>query len=209
MERRQKEDSFIYSDDSFSQKPQREHRHGHNLDSDICRTDERHQMTPHSSTRARDGRLYHCEGISSPEAKDIISCSSRRAKERHYYRYKESEMHKENMARFSSDSSWSHYQAEKRIDVKRKRDESYVKRHDRKPCSSELNHAHKSPSDKENRMRDKKSSHRPRVSKHVHCYRHDRRSVNDDRIQDRWKMVRVSDGDGGGGPLHCKRNKVR
>ncbi|XP_030530485.2 uncharacterized protein LOC125312515 [Rhodamnia argentea] len=200
-ERCEKEDGLSYSDDSFSQKPQRKHRHGHNLDSDILWTDERREKTSHSSTSARDGRLYRHEGISSPEAEDTPSCFSRRAKERHYHRNKESRMRKENKAQFLSDSSWSHCQAEKRKDVKRKREESNVKRHDRKPCSSELDCAHKSPSDKENRMRDKKSSHRPSES------RHDGRSMNGDLIHNRWKMV-SGDEYSGGRPRHYKRNKV-
>ncbi|KAF8040621.1 hypothetical protein BT93_B2749 [Corymbia citriodora subsp. variegata] len=207
VERCQK-DGFSYSDESFSQKPQREHRHGHNLDSDIRWTDGRHQKTSPSSTSARDRRLYHREGISSPEAKDIPSCSSRRAKERHYYQNKDSKMLEENTVRFSSDSSWSPCQAEKRMDVKRKRDESNVKRRDRKPCSPELDCAHKFPSDKENRMRDNKSGHRPRESRHLRCFRHDGRSMNDGFIQDRWKMVSGSDEDGGRSQHH-KRNKVR
>ncbi|KAL3744559.1 hypothetical protein ACJRO7_013776 [Eucalyptus globulus] len=208
VERYQK-DSFSYSDDSFSQKPQREHRHGHNLDSDIRWTDERHQKTSHSLTSARDGRLCRHDGISSPEAKDVPNCFTRRAKERLYYQNKGSKMHKENMAWFSSDSSWSPCQAEKRIDTKRKRDESNVKRHNRKPRSPELDCLHKSPSDKENRMREKKFSHRPRESRHLQCCRNDGRSVNDERIQDRWKMVSGSDEDGGGRPQQYKRKKVR
>ncbi|KAI3411588.1 uncharacterized protein J3R85_017764, partial [Psidium guajava] len=201
VERCEKEDGLSYSNDSFSQKPQRNYRYGHNLDSDILWTGERHERTSHSSTSARDGRLYHREGISSPEAADIPSCYSRRAKGRHYHRKKESKMHKEIMAQFSSDSSWSHCQAEKRIDVKRKREQSNVKWHDTKPCSSELDSAHKSPSDKENRTRDKKSSHRPRESRHAG------RSMNDDLIHNRWKMVSGCDEYSGGRLRHYKRNK--
>ncbi|KAK9274001.1 hypothetical protein L1049_018815 [Liquidambar formosana] len=185
---REREKSFSYSEDSFTRRSQRKHRHVKHIDYDFNSADEKHGKSSRSSIGRRDRRPYPPERSTS-EVEDMSNSSNLHSEERHYHHHRSSKKHNDRREQCCSDSSRSHRQTIKEKDVRRMVESDVKGHHQHYRTHSESGVEPCYSSDKKKQRRGKDSSHSSRHSRHNAMY------IINEPSHDRWQMVSGSDED--------------